>query len=85
MSLIGELLIDVLYVFIIVMLIRVVFSWISPYPTNAVTRFAYRVTEPILAPIRRWLPPMSGIDLSPMVVMLGAYLLISVLRNIFSA
>ena len=85
MSFIGELLIDVLYVFIIVMLIRVVFSWVSPYPTNAVTRFAYRVTEPVLAPIRRLLPPMSGIDLSPMVVMLGAYLLISVLRNIFSA
>jgi YggT family protein len=85
MSFIGGLLIDVLYVFIIVMLIRVVFSWVSPYPTNAVTRFAYRVTEPILAPVRRILPPMSGIDLSPLVVMLGAYLLISVLRNIFSA
>jgi YggT family protein len=85
MSFIGELLIDVLYVFIIVMLIRVVFSWVSPYPTNAVTRLAYRVTEPILAPVRRILPPMSGIDLSPLVVMLGAYLLISVVRNIFSA
>jgi YggT family protein len=85
MSFIGELLVDVLYVFIIVMLIRVVFSWVSPYPTNAVTRFAYRLTEPILAPVRRILPPMSGIDLSPLVVMLGAYLLISVLRNIFSA
>ncbi len=85
MSFIGGLLIDVLYVFIIVMLIRVVFSWVSPYPTNAVTRFAYRVTEPILAPVRRILPPMSGIDLSPLVVMLSAYLLISVLRNIFSA
>jgi len=85
MSFIGGLLIDVLYEFIIVMLIRVVFSWVSPYPTNAVTRFAYRVTEPILAPVRRILPPMSGIDLSPLVVMLSAYLLISVLRNIFSA
>ncbi len=85
MSFIGELLIDLLYVFIIVMLIRVVFSWVSPYPTNAVTRFAYRVTEPVLAPIRRLLPPLSGIDLSPLVVMIGAYLLISVLRNIFSA
>jgi YggT family protein len=66
-----------------VMLIRVVFSWVSPYPTNVVTRFAYRITEPVLAPIRRMLPPMSGIDLSPMVVMLGAYLLISILRNLY--
>ncbi len=47
------------------------------------TRLAYRITEPVLAPIRRLLPSMSGIDLSPMVVMLGAYLLISILRNIY--
>ena len=82
MFIVAQVLINVLYVFIIVMLIRVIFSWVSPYPTNAVTRFAYRITEPVLAPIRRMLPPMSGIDLSPMVVMLGAYLLISILRNV---
>ena len=82
MFIVAQLLIDVLYVFIIVMLIRVVFSWVSPNPTNVVTRLAYRITEPVLAPIRRMLPPMSGIDLSPMVVMLGAYLLISILRNV---
>ncbi len=56
---------------------------VAQYPTNAVTRLAYRITEPVLAPIRRLLPSMSGIDLSPMVVMLGAYLLISILRNIY--
>jgi YggT family protein len=83
MFLVAQLLINVLYVFIIVMLIRVVFSWVSPYPTNVVTRFAFRITEPVLAPIRRMLPPMSGIDLSPMVVMLGAYLLISILHNLY--
>ena len=82
MFIVAQLLINILYVFIIVMLVRVIFSWISPYPTNAVTRLAYRITEPVLAPIRRLLPPMSGIDLSPMVVMLGAYVLISILRNV---
>ena len=46
MTLVAELLINVLYAFIIVMFIRIIFSWISPYPTNAVTRLAYRVTEP---------------------------------------
>jgi YggT family protein len=83
MFIVAQVLTNLLYAFIIVMLIRVIFSWVSPYPTNAVTRFAYRVTEPILAPVRRWLPPMSGIDLSPMVVMLGAYFLIIVLRNVY--
>jgi YggT family protein len=83
MFIVAQLLIYLITAFIIVMLIRVVFSWVSPYPTNPVTRLAFRITEPVLAPIRRMLPPMSGIDLSPMVVMLGAYLLISILRNLY--
>jgi len=71
-----------LYAFIILMLIRVVFSWVSPFPTNPVSRLAWQVTDPVLAPVRRRLPPMSGIDLSPMVVMLAAYLLIAIIGNL---
>jgi YggT family protein len=82
MLLITTLLIYVLYALIIVVLIRVAFSWVSPYPTNPVSRFAWRLTEPVLGPVRRWLPPVSGIDLSPLVVTLGAYFLIAALRNI---
>lgn len=82
MFLIATLLIYVLYAFIIVMLVRVAFSWVSPYPTNAVSRLTFQLTEPVLAPVRRWLPPMSGIDLSPLVVTLVAYFLIAALRNI---
>ena len=82
MLLITTLLIYVLYALIIVVLIRVAFSWVSPYPTNPVSRFAWRVTEPVLGPVRRWLPPMSGIDLSPLLVTLGAYFLIAALRTV---
>jgi YggT family protein len=65
-----------------VILVRVAFSWVSPYPTNSVSRLAFRVTEPVLGPVRRRLPPVSGIDLSPMVVTLAAYFLIAALRSI---
>ncbi len=81
MSIIAGLLIYVLYAFIIVMIVRVLFSWVSPFPTNSVSRLAFRITEPVLAPVRRWLPPMSGLDLSPLVVTLVAYFLIAALRN----
>jgi len=81
MSFIATLLIYALYVFIIVMIIRAVFSWVSPVPTNPVSRFAWQVTEPVLAPVRRWIPPVSGIDLSFIVVILIAYFLIAALRN----
>jgi YggT family protein len=82
MSLIAAVLIDLLYLFIVVMIIRAVFSWVSPYPTNAVSRFAWQVTEPVLAPVRRWIPPVSGIDLSFLVVILVAYFLIAALNNL---
>jgi YggT family protein len=81
MSLIVGLLIFVLEAFLVVIIVRVVFSWVSPYPTNPVTRLAWRITEPVLGPIRRRLPPMSGIDLSPLVVWLAVIILIGVLRN----
>ena len=80
MGLIISFLSLVLWLFVIVTLVRVAFSWVSPYPNNPVYRFAYQVTEPVLAPVRRRLPPMSGMDLSPLVVTVACYFLISALR-----
>jgi YggT family protein len=82
MNALVSVLTTLLYVFIIIMLIRVVFSWVSPFPTNPVSRMAWQITEPVLAPVRRRLPPMSGIDLSPMVVLLATYLLIAIVGNL---
>jgi YggT family protein len=79
---IASLLIYVLYAFIIVVLVRVAFSWVGPNPRNSVYRLAVQITEPVLAPVRRLLPPMSGVDLSPLVVTLVAYFLIAALRTI---
>ena len=81
MGLVLTLLTLLLEAYLIVILVRVVFSWISPFPTNPVSRLAWDLTEPVLAPIRRALPPMSGIDLSPLVVWLVVIILLSVLRN----
>jgi YggT family protein len=43
--------------------------------SRGVPRFLWDVTEPILAPVRRILPPLAGLDFSPMVVIFGLYLL----------
>jgi YggT family protein len=82
MLLITSLLTYVLWALFIVVLVRVAFSWVSPFPTNSISRFAFRVTEPMLAPIRRWVPPVSGLDLSPLVLSMGIYFLIAALRSI---
>ena len=79
MGAIASLLALLLWAFVVVILVRVAFTWISPYPTNPVYRFACQVTEPVLSPVRRWLPPVSGMDLSPIVVTVACYFLIHAL------
>ena len=52
-------------------LIRALISWINPDPYNAIVRFLYRTTEPILQPIRRLIPTENlGIDISPVIAIL---------------
>ncbi|MDD3619314.1 MAG: YggT family protein [Desulfobulbaceae bacterium] len=69
----------VLGVYIWVVIARAVISWVSADPYNPIVRFLVQVTEPLLSRIRRYLPPMGGIDLSPMVLILGIIFLQSFL------
>jgi YggT family protein len=80
-GLLVTLLIWVIQLFVLLVFIRIILSWINPFPTNSVTRFFWLVTEPVLGPIRRRLPLMSGIDLSPLVVWVVSLVLIALLRG----
>ena len=48
-------------------LIRALISWVNPDPYNPIVQFLMRVTEPVLEPVRRLLPPLP-IDISPIIV-----------------
>jgi len=66
----------VLWAYFWIIIARAVLSWVSPDPFNPIVRFLYRVTEPVLRPIRRRLPTFQmGLDLSPMIVILAIYFL----------
>ena len=54
-----------------IIIIRALISWVNPDPYNSIVQFLYRVTEPILMPIRRILPAMGGFDLSSIVALVG--------------
>ena len=54
-----------------IILIRVLMSWVSPDPYNPLVRALYQITDPILRPAQRLIPPIGGLDLSPIVVLLG--------------
>ena len=61
--------------FWLVLLGRVLMSWVNPRFEGPVGRFLFETTEPILAPIRRVLPQSGFIDFAPLV----AFLLLSVI------
>ncbi|PVV18670.1 MAG: hypothetical protein B6D78_15515 [gamma proteobacterium symbiont of Ctena orbiculata] len=67
-----ELLINI-YLFGI--LIQVILSWVNPGSYNPATALLYSLTGPVMRPAQKVLPPMGGIDLSPMLVMIGLILL----------
>ena len=56
-----------IYVFSII--IQAILSWIAPATYNPVVSLIHSITEPLLAPARRLIPPISGIDLSPLAVL----------------
>jgi len=64
----------VLWAYMWILIIRALLSWVNPDPWNPIVRFLYQVTEPVLRPIRRRLP-VTGIDFSPVVVILAIYFL----------
>jgi YggT family protein len=62
---------------------RIIFSYVNfgPY---ALKEMVFRVTEPILAPVRRMLPATAGLDFSPMIVLLAASVIRSLLFQIIT-
>ena len=73
---VGYLIYGALTVYLILIIARVVFSWGQVSYRNRVMRFLVNITEPLLGPLRRMLPPLGWIDISP----LAATLIILLLR-----
>ena len=69
-----------LTIYMWIIIARAVISWVNPDPYNPIVQFLYRVTEPVLAPIRSRMPfGNMGIDLSPILVILAIVFLQSFL------
>lgn len=66
-----ELLFLMIKLFLYAILIRIIISWISPGQYNPAIEIIASLTDPILRPFRRIIPPMGGFDISPMFAMLA--------------
>ncbi len=65
----------VINVFLFAILIQVILSWIGPGTYNPATALLHSITSPVLRPAQRLIPPIGGIDLSPMAVLIILQLL----------
>ncbi|RLC58963.1 MAG: YggT family protein [Chloroflexi bacterium] len=63
---IADLLALLLTVFLVAVIIQVILSWVSPGHYNPVIGLVNRIAEPVLRPIRKFIPPLGGIDLTPL-------------------
>lgn len=64
------LLAQIIDLYSLVVLAAVVLSWIRVDPRHPLAMVVHSLTDPVLAPIRRALPPIGGLDFSPMVLLL---------------
>ena len=60
----------------------IIVSWVAPGSQHPLVTLLHQVTEPIMAPVRRVIPPMGGLDFSPIAVFILISILQIVLRNV---
>lgn len=81
MRLVGYLLYGVLSVYSLLIIVRIILSWISS-PDNRITRFLMKITDPVLEPFRKLIPPLGMFDLSPIVVLLLLSFITAAVRGV---
>ena len=75
---------QLIQLYILAIFARIVLSWfpLSPGgPMASVFSFLYTITEPVLGPLRRVIPPLGGFDLSPIVALIGLQLIAGAFRG----
>ena len=72
------LLVRLIDIYSLIIVAAVVVSWINAPRNHPAVRFLHALTEPVLAPIRKVLPSVGGMDFSPVVVLVGLRLLVGI-------
>ena len=64
---------------------RALLSWFRVSYYHPVARFLIQITEPLLAPLRRYIPPMGGLDFTPMVALVILWIVEQILQMLIVA
>lgn len=79
----GDILGKLISLYEIALLIRIVLSWVPHNPYNQAIQFLYKITDPVLNPVRKLIPPFRGIDFSPVIVFIGLGIVKRIVGRIF--
>ena len=67
---IAHLLRMILYIYLFVILIQVIISWINPHAyNNSIIKIMYQISMPVLRPTRKLIPSSGGLDFSPLIIL----------------
>lgn len=80
----AELILLLAQLYSLVLVARVLMSWVQIDPYSPLATTLYNLTEPVLAPLRNLLPPAAGFDFSPMIAIIGVQILGSIIAQIVS-
>ena len=64
---------------------RALVSWVSIDPSHPIIMILHQITEPILAPLRRYIPPVGMMDITPIVALVLLQILRALVRSIFGS
>lgn len=73
----------ILDVFFYGILIQVIISWVNPQGHNPVNSLLHSVTAPVLRPVQKFIPPLGGMDISPIFAMIGLKVIEMLINPIF--
>ena len=70
-----------LYLFFAAIIVSIIASWVNPYSAHPLVRVAQQIAEPLMAPFRRLIPPIAGLDISPIFVFIVLQLALQFLNQ----
>lgn len=71
----AVLIVGIIQIFSLLVLARVLMSWVQIDPYHPIAQFIFTATEPFLKPIRDLMPPAAGLDFSPIILLIGVQVL----------
>ncbi|NWG53355.1 MAG: YggT family protein [Hydrogenophilaceae bacterium] len=86
-AILVDIVVIILQLFVILLIVQAVLSWLVAFEmvsrrspiVDSIWRFSTAISNPVLKPIRRFIPPIQGVDLSPLVLILLIYLVMRML------